>query len=75
MVFILKGLIGILGLKQEEEANNDLLGNLLNMILNTRTAAKQNKDFAASDKIRDELAGMGIRIKDGKDGTTWSIEN
>ena len=66
---------GILGLKQEEEANNDLLGNLLNMILNTRTAAKQNKDFAASDKIRDELASMGIRIKDGKDGTTWSIEN
>ena len=45
------------------------------MILNTRTAAKQNKDFAASDKIRDELASMGIRIKDGKDGTTWSIEN
>jgi cysteinyl-tRNA synthetase len=65
---------GILGLKQEEEANNDLLGNLMNMILDTRTAAKARKDFAASDKIRDELASLGIRIKDGKEGTSWSIE-
>ena len=46
----------------------------MNMILDTRTAAKARKDFAASDKIRDELASLGIRINDGKEGTSWSIE-
>ena len=35
--------------------------------------ARANKDFATSDKIRDELAAMGIQLKDGKEGTTFSI--
>jgi cysteinyl-tRNA synthetase len=38
-----------------------------------RTAARARKDFKESDRIRDELAGMGVVIKDSKDGTTWEI--
>ncbi|MEM7610788.1 MAG: cysteine--tRNA ligase [Pseudomonadota bacterium] len=36
-----------------------------------RTAAKQAKDFATADRIRDELAAAGVQISDGPDGTTW----
>jgi cysteinyl-tRNA synthetase len=38
-----------------------------------RAAARARKDFKESDRIRDELAAMGIVIKDSKDGTTWEI--
>jgi cysteinyl-tRNA synthetase len=38
-----------------------------------RTAARARKDFGESDRIRDELAAMGIVIKDSKDGTTWEV--
>ncbi|HZR89119.1 MAG TPA: cysteine--tRNA ligase [Bradyrhizobium sp.] len=38
-----------------------------------RTAARVRKDFKESDRIRDELAAMGIAIKDSKDGTTWEV--
>jgi cysteinyl-tRNA synthetase len=38
-----------------------------------RTAARLAKDFKESDRIRDELAAMGVVLKDTKDGTTWEI--
>jgi len=38
-----------------------------------RTAARARKDFKESDRIRDELAAMGIVIKDSKEGTTWEV--
>jgi len=37
-----------------------------------RDDARKNKDWAASDRIRDELAAMGVEVKDGPDGATWS---
>jgi cysteinyl-tRNA synthetase len=42
-------------------------------LIAARTAARARKDFAESDRIRNELAAMGIVIKDSKDGTTWEI--
>ena len=39
-----------------------------------RVEAKKRKDFAESDRIRDELAAMGIIIEDGKNGTTWKVK-
>jgi cysteinyl-tRNA synthetase len=39
----------------------------------SRTAARRSKNFAESDRIRDELAAMGVVLKDSKDGTTWEI--
>jgi cysteinyl-tRNA synthetase len=40
------------------------------MILEMRKGAKENKNYALSDKIRDELAKIGLKINDGKDGAT-----
>jgi cysteinyl-tRNA synthetase len=42
-------------------------------LINARTAARAARDFKESDRIRDELAAMGVVLKDSKDGTTWEI--
>jgi len=42
-------------------------------LIEARNAARQVKDFKESDRIRDELAKMGVVLKDTKDGTTWEI--
>jgi cysteinyl-tRNA synthetase len=42
-------------------------------LIEARRAARAAKDWAASDRVRDELLGMGIAVKDGKGGTTWSV--
>jgi cysteinyl-tRNA synthetase len=42
-------------------------------LIEARNAARHAKDFARSDRIRDELAKMGVVLKDTKDGTTWEI--
>lgn len=61
----------IFGLKDEESSNIEL-NSVLNMIIDIRKAAKENKDYATSDKIRLGLQSMGIQLKDGKEGTAWS---
>jgi cysteinyl-tRNA synthetase len=42
-------------------------------MIDARTAARARKDFKESDRIRDQLAAMGVVIKDSKEGTTWEI--
>ena len=42
-------------------------------LIDARTAARKAKNFKESDRIRDELAAMGVVLKDSKDGTTWEI--
>jgi len=42
-------------------------------LIDARAAARKAKDFKESDRIRDELAAMGVVLKDSKDGTTWEI--
>ena len=64
----------ILGLKKVVESNNNALEGAMQLILEMRKNARANKDFATSDKIRDELAAVGIVIKDGKDGASYSVE-
>ena len=65
----------VLGLRDDkaESGDNNLTGELIDMILNLRLDAKKNKDFATSDKIRDALTEKGISIKDTKDGFEWEI--
>lgn len=65
----------ILGLydEQSESGNSEILNGVVKMLLDVRTTAKQNKDFAVSDSIRDQLNELGINIKDTKEGTEWSI--
>jgi cysteinyl-tRNA synthetase len=42
-------------------------------MISARNAARKAKNFAESDRIRDELATMGVVLKDSKDGTTWEV--
>lgn len=65
----------ILGLKEENVVNTDKIDGLMNMILDVRTDAKAKKDFGTSDLIRDKLKEIGFEIKDGKEGTTYTINN
>ncbi|MBP6335015.1 MAG: cysteine--tRNA ligase [Bacteroidia bacterium] len=65
----------ILGLLNEQSGGSDDTGKLMKFILGMRTDARTRKDFASSDKIRDELAGIGFKIKDEKDGSmSWEKE-
>jgi cysteinyl-tRNA synthetase len=66
----------ILGLLPENDpqAGNQVISNLMNIILDLRREARTNKDWAASDRLRDALAQAGVSIKDTKDGATWDIE-
>ena len=67
----------ILGLRNEKAAEaggKDMVSPLVDMLLNMRMEAKANKDWATSDKIRDNLTAIGIRVKDRKDGFDWEIE-
>ncbi len=67
----------ILGLQPEEkEAKTDrLTPGLIDLLLNLRMEAKARKDFATSDRIREQLNGLGIEIKDTKDGFEWEIKD
>ncbi len=64
----------IFGLTSEESGNPDVLNRVMETLINLRNDARKNKDFATSDKIRDELAAAGIVMKDSKEGTTWQFE-
>jgi len=61
----------VLGLKNEQAANDDL-PKILNLIVTLRNEAKQNHDYATSDKIRNGLQAIGFQLNDSKEGTTWN---
>ena len=69
---------GVLGLRDEESSENGkavkTIDGLVSMVLEQRKAAKAAKDWATSDRIRDDLKALGIQIKDTKDGTEWTLE-
>jgi cysteinyl-tRNA synthetase len=63
----------ILGLKSSKE-NNKTLSSVMGLLIDIRKEARANKDFATSDKIRNQLSGAGIILKDEKDGNiSWEI--
>ena len=65
----------VLGLREEAAGNDSaLVDGLMETIINLRQSARENKDWATSDMIRDGLAGLGVSIKDAKEGTTWTYE-
>ncbi|TVZ17036.1 cysteine--tRNA ligase [Maribacter sp. MAR_2009_72] len=65
----------VLGLenKSSSDADSEKLGGVVELLIQLRKEARENKDFATSDKIRDQLSALGIQLKDGKDGTTYSL--
>ena len=70
-----KYLFNVLALQTEQSSSSDdeLSPQLIDLLLSIRQEAKANKDFARSDQIRDQLSGLGIKIKDSKEGSTWEI--
>jgi cysteinyl-tRNA synthetase len=65
----------ILGLKNISEADDAKFKGVMDLLIEIRKEARSRKDFATSDKIRNQLQGLGILLKDEKDGSiSWSIE-
>ncbi len=65
----------VLGLERKSDGNmdSDKLSGVVSLLIRMREEARANKDFATSDNIRDQLAALGIQLKDGKEGTTFSV--
>ena len=66
--FSILGLVTI----SKDNTGSDKLAGAVDILIKMRKEARQNKDFALSDKIRDELAEAGIQLKDSREGTTFS---
>lgn len=65
----------ILGLVNTEKSDdNNLVDGLMQTIIDIRKEARAKKDWATSDLIRDKLAEFNVVLKDGKEGTTWSVK-
>ncbi|MEX1203569.1 MAG: cysteine--tRNA ligase [Ferruginibacter sp.] len=63
----------ILGLQQVNNADNEIFGSVIQLLIEIRKEAKGKKDFVTSDKIRNQLASLGIQLKDEKNGEmSWS---
>ena len=66
----------VLGLENAKNTadNSGKMAGLVNMLIDMRNVSRANKDFAMSDSIRDQLIVLGIQLKDGKEGTTFSVQ-
>ena len=67
----------VLGLEKIEagENNSDKLSGVVEILIEMRNHARADKDWALSDKIRDELLALGIQLKDGKEGTSFTVNS
>jgi cysteinyl-tRNA synthetase len=65
----------VLGLDEEREHNSNRLEGTIQLLIDLRKKARQNRDFALSDKIRNDLKALGVQVMDGKDGEmSYAIE-
>ena len=64
-------ILGLVNVSKESSGNNKLAG-AVEILIKLRKEARLNKDFALSDKIRDELAEAGIQLNDSREGTTFT---
>jgi cysteinyl-tRNA synthetase len=69
----MNGFVGaVLGLQTQVQQGDSKLEPVMNLVLELRQHARENKDWTTSDRIRDGLAAAGIVVKDGKEGASWS---
>ena len=66
-------LLRISWVSENQSAVSTALEGTVSMLIDIRKTARDNKDFATSDRIRDELLALGVQLKDGKDGTGFSL--
>jgi cysteinyl-tRNA synthetase len=65
--------LGLLDFASESTNDGNHLSGAVELLIALRDQARENKDFATSDRIRDALQKIGIQLKDGKDGTTYFL--
>ncbi|TVZ25698.1 cysteinyl-tRNA synthetase [Gillisia sp. Hel_I_86] len=65
--------LGLLDTTITNQDNSEKLSGTVELLIKLRTEARNNKDFATSDQIRDQLLALGIQLKDGKEGTVFSL--
>tara|TARA_R110002124_G_scaffold131910_2_gene294430 strand:- start:67109 stop:68593 length:1485 start_codon:yes stop_codon:yes gene_type:complete len=65
--------LGLIDIASEGNNDTDKLTGTIELLIQLRDKARANKDFATSDQIRDQLLEVGIQLKDGKEGTTFSF--
>lgn len=63
----------VFGLQKEESSDSDVLDKSLQILIDMRAQAKKDRNFAMADEIRDRLLEAGVQLKDGKEGTTYSL--
>ena len=66
---LMTGIIGIF--EQEDAADDELAGKLMDLIINIRQDARKEKNWALADKIRDELKEAGVILEDTPNGVRW----
>ncbi len=66
--------LGLLDTTVTNQDNSDKLSGTVELLIKLRAEARNNKDFATSDQIRDQLMAVGIQLKDGKEGTVFTLE-
>ena len=64
----------VLGLQDDaNKQNSDKIDGVVSLLIKLRKEARENRDWALSDQIRDELLAMGIQLKDGREGTSYTL--
>jgi cysteinyl-tRNA synthetase len=64
----------VLGLLNDvKEQSSDKIDGVVALLIKLRKEARENKEWDLSDQIRDELLAIGIQLKDGREGTTYSM--
>ena len=70
-------LFDVLGLEKTAKASSasdDKLNKTISLLLEVRDQARLDKNFALSDQIRDQLQGIGVQLKDTKEGTQFQLD-
>ena len=65
--------MGLVDISETGSNDGNKLSEAVELLIELRNQARANKDFATSDQIRDQLQEVGIQLKDGKEGTTFSL--
>ena len=72
--FMKEEYFNVLGLKLESSGQTGVVNELMDLIVDIRKKAKEDKNYSLSDQIRDELAKLNIEIRDSKEGSSWTIK-
>ena len=65
--------LGIIPAAESASSDGQREAGLIELLVNLRAAARKGKDFATSDRIRDELLNLGVVLEDRPDGTMWRV--